>query len=214
MHDMRVVAVCGNYRKGGVTERVMEAVAEGARGAGAQVNILTLRELSFEYCRNCRGCWEPGGTGQPVGDCPIRDDLTPWIERVATADGLVLASPINFGTLTALFKKFQERCLPLTVLKPLPRCLRRITGMDGLPAPRHRGGKRPLVGITASGASAVLGGLMMPCARKQFLAFRDTWSGYLVDLLWAGGTTAKGWTLPDCLLDRARAAGVRMASGR
>lgn len=211
---MNIVAVCANYRKGGVTERVMAAAVEGARTAGARVDTLTLRDINFEFCRNCQACWDAAGRDQPEGDCPIRDDLTAWIARIGGADGIILAAPINFSALTALFKKFQERCLPLTRLKPLPRILQWLTGMPALPVARHAGRPRPMICITASGAPAGMGRLLYPCAVKQFQAFASAWSGRLSRLIWASGYMLGVSPRLDRVLDEARAAGGRMAAGR
>lgn len=204
---MQIIGVCGNYRPGGVTERLLDAALEGARAAGAAVDVLTLRDLNFEFCRNCKHCWQSPGDG-PAADCVIRDDLTPWLERIAAADGLILAAPVNFGSLTALFKKFQERCLVLTRLNPLTGLPRRLAGVPAVPAARYRGRPRPMLCLTASGAPAWVGRLMMPCARKQFRALGEAWGGRIAGLIWAGGSMAPGHLPEDRLLAAARAAGA------
>ncbi len=80
---MKIVGVCGNYRKEGVTERLLNSAVEGARSAGAAVDILTLRDLNFEFCRNCKHCWDSRDDGL-TADCVIRDELSPWYpERIA-----------------------------------------------------------------------------------------------------------------------------------
>ena len=211
---MKVIAVCGNYRKGGVTERLLAAAVEGARASGAQTDILTLREINFDFCRNCKACWAPAGRDKPLGDCVIKDELTAWMERIAAADGLILASPVNIGALTALFKKFMERCLTLTVLKPLPFFLRQLIAMPAVPVPRGCKKLRPMICITASGAPAFAGRMMMPCARKQFEALGSMWGGRITDLIWAGGSMDESYVLPDSLLEKARMAGARIATGR
>ncbi len=207
---MKIIGVCGNYRAGGVTERLLNSAAEGARGAGAQVDILTLRDINFEFCRNCKNCWDSQEDGL-TADCVIRDELTPWLEQIAAADALILAAPVNFSSLTALFKKFQERCLVFTRLQPLPALARRLAGVPAVPSARRRGRPRPILCLTASGAPAWLGRLMMPCVRKQFRAMGEAWGGRIDGLIWAGGSMASGHLPEDRLLADARAAGARLA---
>lgn len=208
---MQIIAVCGNYRLGGVTERLLEEAAQGARAAGAQVEILTLRDIDFEFCRNCKHCWSVTDSGL-AADCVIRDGLTPWLERIAAADGLILAVPVNFSSLTALFKKFQERCLALTRLKPLTGWPRRLAGVPAVPVSRYRGPHRPMLCITASGAPAWVGRLIMPCVRKQFLALGEAWGGRIAGLIWAGGSIDQRHQPEDRLQAAARAAGARLAA--
>ncbi len=124
---------------------------------------------------------------------------------------MILAAPVNFCSLTALFKKFQERCLVLTRLQPLTGLPRWLAGVSVFPAPRHRGRLRPMLCITATGAPAWLGRLMMPCVRKQFRAMGEAWGGRIAGLIWAGGSMAKGHLPEDRLLADARAAGARLS---
>jgi NAD(P)H-dependent FMN reductase len=206
---MNIIAVSGSYRKGGVTDRMVRAVADGACQAGAAVDELILRDLEFGYCRNCRTCWAPAAAG-PVGPCPIDDGLTPWLGRIAAADGLILASPVNLGVLTAVFKKFSERCAALAVMTPLPRLLRWLTGMPAAPACRVKRPGRTMVWVTGSQAPAFWGRLLMKGPKAQFAGFRDLWAARLVDFLWVGGARSADWQLPDRQLQRARQAGAKM----
>ncbi|MDA3946920.1 MAG: NAD(P)H-dependent oxidoreductase, partial [Helicobacteraceae bacterium] len=43
------------------------------------------------------------------GKCVIDDDMRVIIEKLEAADGYIFASPTNYGTVTALFKRFLER---------------------------------------------------------------------------------------------------------
>jgi putative NADPH-quinone reductase len=104
---VRIVGILGTYRSAGVVERTLDEVLEGARQAGAEVEKIDLRERHVEFCSNCRQCTqEPGETR---GACPQQDDMAEMLERMERADGLVLASPVNFFTVTALMKRFIER---------------------------------------------------------------------------------------------------------
>jgi len=206
---VNIVAVSGSYRKDGVIDRMARAAAEGARQAGANVAELFLRDVEFAYCKNCRTCWNPATPG-PVGNCTIHDDLTPWIQRIAAADGLILASPVNLGALTAVFKKFTERCAALAVLTPTPRLLRWLTGVPAAPTSRVGRPDRTMVWITASLTPAFWARRLMKGPKAQFHAFRDIWPASLQDFLWVGGVMTPDWHLPDHHLQRARRAGANM----
>jgi putative NADPH-quinone reductase len=104
---VRIVGILGTYRSDGVVERALDEVLEGARLAGAEVAKIDLRKRHVEFCTNCRHCTqEPGETR---GDCPRQDDMAEMLDQMERADGLVLASPVNFFTVTALMKRFIER---------------------------------------------------------------------------------------------------------
>ncbi len=44
-----------------------------------------------------------------AGACPINDDMSGILDAIERSDAVVLASPMNFWTVTALMKRFIER---------------------------------------------------------------------------------------------------------
>ncbi len=207
---MHIMAVSGSYRRGGATYRMVEAVADGAREAGAEVDVLHLRDIEFAFCTNCHTCWDAPTLEAALVKCPARDELTPWIERLAGADGLILSSPVNLGSMSALTKKFMERCAPMAVFKPMPLLARILVAPSRCPSPRLEKKHRTLVFITASATPARVARLFMRMPKKQLLAFCEVWPARLVDFIWVGGTLAPGWKLSEHDLARARAAGAKM----
>jgi multimeric flavodoxin WrbA len=105
----KVIAIVGSYRKGGVVEHAVEAVLEGARQKGAQTQLIRLTEKHIAFCTNCRQCCQTPG---PVrGQCTQQDDLAPLLAEIDSADALLLASSINYGNVTAIFRCFLERLI-------------------------------------------------------------------------------------------------------
>jgi multimeric flavodoxin WrbA len=47
--------------------------------------------------------------GEMPGQCILGDGMATLTQKIETADGIVLASPTNFYTVAALFKRFMER---------------------------------------------------------------------------------------------------------
>jgi multimeric flavodoxin WrbA len=105
----KVIAIVGSYRKDGVVEHAVEAVLEGARRQGAETRMIRLTEKHIEFCTNCRQCCQAPGPER--GQCVQKDDLEPLLAEIDSADAVVLASPINFGNVTALFRCFLERLI-------------------------------------------------------------------------------------------------------
>jgi multimeric flavodoxin WrbA len=104
-----VVAIVGSYRKGGATDSAVEAVLEGARALGARTQTFRLTKQHIEFCTNCRSCTQLPGAER--GRCVQQDDLEPILKEIDAADAVVLASPVNFYNVTAIFRRFEERSL-------------------------------------------------------------------------------------------------------
>lgn len=102
-----VVAVVGSYRTGGIVDRVVDEILKAAREQGAETSKIFLPDRRIEFCRNCRKCTQAEGFGH--GACPHTDDMEAVLDEIQAADALVLASPVNFGTVTAVMKRFIER---------------------------------------------------------------------------------------------------------
>ena len=112
MRNPKILAIDGSYRTGGVTEQTLQAMVDSLREEGAEIRIVNLRDYPIEFCTNCRECaLEPGN--EP-GRCVIDDAMHGLIAEIEAADALILASPTNFGSVTAIFKRFMERLMPYT----------------------------------------------------------------------------------------------------
>jgi len=99
---VKVLGISGSPRRHGNTETLLDAVLEGAREAGADVEKNVLRSLDYASCRGCNACHR-------TGVCVIQDDLTPVFEKIAAADVLVIASPIYSMGITAETKGLIDR---------------------------------------------------------------------------------------------------------
>lgn len=103
----RILAINGSYRKSGVTDQVVETMAETLKETGAEVDIVLLRDYPVEFCINCRACTQQ--PGDRPAECVLEDAMQGLIDKIEKSDGYILASPTNFGSVTALFKRFMER---------------------------------------------------------------------------------------------------------
>jgi len=105
----RILAINGSYRDDGMTDQALDAIIDAAKQAGAEVELILLRDYPIEFCLNCRECTqEPGDT---PGKCVQHDGMQALVDKIEQADAYVLASPTNFGSVTALFKRFMERLI-------------------------------------------------------------------------------------------------------
>jgi multimeric flavodoxin WrbA len=103
----KVLAINGSYRSDGLTDQAVEALAQALEAAGAEVEIILLRDYPIEFCLNCRACTQMPGAAP--GECVQKDNMRKLIDKIERADCYILAVPTNFGTVTAIFKRFMER---------------------------------------------------------------------------------------------------------
>ena len=106
-NSVKLTAVVGSYRKGGIIDTAIDEILAGAREEGAEVAKVYLLDKQIEFCRNCRICTQQPGLQR--GRCCINDDMAGVLDEIECSDALVLGSPMNFGTVTALMKRFTER---------------------------------------------------------------------------------------------------------
>ena len=110
MKQPRIVAVYGSPRRKGNTSRLLKQAVLGAKEAGARVQEFVLRDLKVSPCLEIYGC-------KKTGHCVIKDDFQAVLDQMLAAEGLILASPIFFYSISAQTKAFIDRCQSLWVKK-------------------------------------------------------------------------------------------------
>jgi len=151
----KLIAIVGSYRKGGMIDRTVDEMLAAAREAGAETTKIYLTDIRIEFCTNCRLCSQQDGAARGV--CPIADQMNDVLDQVEASDGLILASPTNFATVTALMKRFIER---LVCYAYWPW---------GMPAPKVRNEQMPRRAVLVASSAAP--------------AFLARWATSLVKLL-------------------------------
>jgi multimeric flavodoxin WrbA len=100
----KVLIVMASPRPRGNSTVLAEEAARGAREAGAEVRTVRLSELRFGPCRACGACRKPGARG-----CVQNDDLKALRPEIASADALLIASPVYWFTMSGQAKLFMDR---------------------------------------------------------------------------------------------------------
>jgi len=103
----KILVINASYRAGGITDQTVDIMIQAIETAGATVEVIHLREHPIKFCLNCRECTQR--PGDALGECVQKDGMQELIDKIEWADGYILASPTNFGSATALFKRFMER---------------------------------------------------------------------------------------------------------
>lgn len=103
-----IVAVNAGPRKGWNTDTLLNEAIKGAESAGAAVVTYDLFRLEkYTGCISCFGCKREKNKGH----CICRDGLTPVLDAIREADGLIIGSPNYLGELTASFRALYERLI-------------------------------------------------------------------------------------------------------
>ncbi len=103
---MKTIILNATPRKNWNTAKMLKAASEGAAEAGAEVEYLDLYDLDFTGCRSCMLCKRKG---VERCRCYWKDDLSPIIDRVFSADTLIIGTAIYLGRPTSRYFAFMER---------------------------------------------------------------------------------------------------------
>lgn len=197
----KIVAIVGTYRRGRVIETAVDQILAGAQERGVKTEKIMLADQQVKFCTNCRACTQQPGPQR--GTCPIDDDVSGILDQLDAADGIVWASPINFGTVTAMMKRFIERLLCYAYWPwDVPKA----------PVGRIKNQGKPSVLLTASMCPAIIARVMMPGAFKTMKAAAKCVGGKIVGKLFFGLTAiSEKDTLKEKQSQKAFAMGQRLA---
>ena len=117
----RIIVVNAGPRKRWNTDTLLTEAGKGAASAGAEVIRFDLFRLEkYAGCISCFGCKKE----KFKGHCVCRDGLTPVLDAIREADGLIIGSPNYLSEMTASFRALYERLIfqNLTYNKENPCC--------------------------------------------------------------------------------------------
>ncbi|MDG6256484.1 MAG: flavodoxin family protein [Methanomicrobiaceae archaeon] len=105
--DVSVLGISGSPHRHGNTETLLDAFLDGARDAGAEVEVekVVIKNLIYRSCQGCNACHKDGV-------CILTDDFTPLFEKILSVDVLAIASPIYSMGITAELKSLIDRAQP------------------------------------------------------------------------------------------------------
>ena len=97
-----VLIISASPRKGGNSDLLCDQFAKGATEAGHNVEKVRLAEKKIGCCTACYAC-------QKLHRCVQQDDANELVEKMLTADVIVLATPVYFGSMCAQLKTLVDR---------------------------------------------------------------------------------------------------------
>ena len=164
-------------RKDGNSEMLAREFARGAKEAGHNVELVSLRGKAIGFCKGCLAC-------QKTQRCVIHDDVDAIVRKMKDADVIAFATPIYFYEMCGQMKTLLDRANALFASDYAFRDIYLLTAAaeedDQVPA-------RAESGLTG----------WIDCFEKARLA----------GTVFAGGVNGPGETVGHPALERARAMG-------
>jgi len=103
--NKRILILSGSPRKNGNSDILCEQFTKGAEEAGNSVEKVYVQNLKIGGCRACYGC-------RKTKECVQKDDMTKLLDKMVTADVIVLATPVYFYSMDGQMKTMIDRTLP------------------------------------------------------------------------------------------------------
>jgi len=103
---MKVVAFNGSPKSNGNTAQAIKMVAAELEKSGVEVEIIHVGNKAIHGCTGCGMCRKNNDE-----KCIIKDNdlVNGWIQKMKSADGIILGSPVYYASMTGTMKCFLDR---------------------------------------------------------------------------------------------------------
>lgn len=100
-----ILILSASPRKGGNSDLLCDAFAQGAKEAGHTIEKIYVQDQKISGCMACYGC-------RGKGVCVQKDDMAAILDKLVVADVIVLATPVYFYAMDGQLKTLIDRTLP------------------------------------------------------------------------------------------------------
>jgi multimeric flavodoxin WrbA len=107
---IKILGIVGSPRIRGNTEYLVAETLKTMEKYGVQTELVRLSDKEIKSCDACLSC-------RKTGDCWIKDDLKSIFDKMTNADGIILSSPVYFGSATPQIKALIDRAGYLSIAK-------------------------------------------------------------------------------------------------
>ncbi|MBQ9245456.1 flavodoxin family protein [bacterium] len=102
----KVLIISTSLRLHSNSEILAKEVEKGALEAGHDVEFITLKDKTINFCKGCLSC-------QKLGHCVIDDDANIIVNKMLNSDVIVWATPIYYYEMSGQMKTLIDRANPL-----------------------------------------------------------------------------------------------------
>ena len=102
----KVLVISTSLRPNSNSDVLAREFARGAREAGHEVEVLSLRGKDLRFCNGCMACLK-------APRCVIQDDANAIVEKMGAADVICFATPVYYYEMSGQMKTLLDRANPL-----------------------------------------------------------------------------------------------------
>lgn len=100
-----ILGICGSPRRK-ATEFVLNKALEMLKEIGFETKFFTVRGKNINFCQHCDYCLKHK-------ECRFKDDMLELYELLEKAKGIIIATPVYNGGVSAQIKTVMDRCRAL-----------------------------------------------------------------------------------------------------
>jgi multimeric flavodoxin WrbA len=105
-----IIGLCGSPRNG-ATEHVLREALTMLTTMGFNTEFFTVRGKNIGFCTHCDHCLK-------YKECIIKDDMNTVYSLLKNAEGIIIATPVYNGGISAQIKALMDRCRALLAANP------------------------------------------------------------------------------------------------
>lgn len=98
----KVLIISTSLRNNANSEILAHETERGAKDAGHEVEFVTLKDKTINFCKGCLAC-------QKLGHCVINDDANAITDKMKEADVIVWATPVYYYEMSGQMKTMIDR---------------------------------------------------------------------------------------------------------
>ena len=102
----KVLVITTSLRAGSNSDILAERLVAGAKDAGCETELISLKGREIKFCIGCLAC-------QKTQTCVLKDDAAEIAEKVKNADVLVFVTPVYYYGMCGQMKTLLDRMNPL-----------------------------------------------------------------------------------------------------
>lgn len=103
---MKVVAFNGSPKKDGNTACALKIIGEELVNNDIDFEIVQVGDKNIRGCIGCFLCMK-----NKDEKCALNDEVNDWIQKMKSADGIILGSPVYFSGISGTMKCFLDRAM-------------------------------------------------------------------------------------------------------
>lgn len=103
--NKKVLILSSSPRKGGNSDLLCEEFMKGAQENGNDVEKIFIANQKINYCMGCGVC-------NSTHQCVQNDDMVEILDKIVSADVIVIATPVYFYSMNGQLKTLIDRTVP------------------------------------------------------------------------------------------------------